>query len=123
MFNRYIINFVLLFKAVFERFGVDSNQLRIILTTKMKMDDRRPNVYNQQRQKQKKEVNHSSWLTMFFLGITGLFFTALLVIAKQPFVGHTIYFSALISLGRSLTKRIKNQSGSEAISSLFVTTI
>ena len=96
MFNRYIINFVLLFKAVFERFGVDSNQLRIILTTKMKMDDRRPNVYNQQRQKQKKEVNHSSWLTMFFLGITGLFFTALLVIAKQPFVGHTIYFSAFM---------------------------
>jgi ABC-2 type transport system permease protein len=96
MFNRYIINFVLLFKPVFARFGVNPDQLRIILTTKMMMDDRRPNVYNQQRQKKKKEVNHSSWITMLFLGLTGIFFTTLLVIPKQPFVGHTIYFSAFM---------------------------
>ena len=96
MFNRYIINFVLLFKPIFQKFGVDPEQLRIILTTKMKMDDRRPNVYNQQRQKKKKEVNNASWLVMLFLGITGLFFTYLLASLKQPFLAHTVYFSAFM---------------------------
>ena len=96
MFNRYIINFVLLFKSIFQKFGIDPEQLRIILTVKMKMDDRRPNVYNQQRQKKKKEVNNASWLVMFFLGLTGLFFTFLLASLKQPFLAHTVYFSAFM---------------------------
>lgn len=96
MFNRYIINFVLLFKPVFQKMGVDAAQLRIILTIKMKMDDRRPNVYNQQRQKKNKEVNNASLLVMFFLGITGLFLTFLLATLKQPLLGHTVYFSAFM---------------------------
>ncbi len=97
MLNRYLINLVLLFRPVFIRFGVNPEQLRIILSTKMKMDDRRPNVYTQQKQKKKKkEVNHSSWLTMFFLFITGAFFAIILATVKQPYVGHTIYFSAFM---------------------------
>ncbi|MBK0383383.1 hypothetical protein I5M32_10460 [Pedobacter sp. SD-b] len=95
MFNKYIINFVLLLKPIFQKFGVDPEQLRIILITKMKMDDRRPNVYNQ-RQKKKKEVNNASWIVMFFLGLTGLFFTFLLASLKQPFLAHTVYFSAFM---------------------------
>nr|MBC7611490.1 hypothetical protein [Pseudopedobacter sp.] len=96
MINKYIINFVLLFKSVFNRFGVNADHLRIILTTKMKMDDRRPNVYNQQKNKKKKETNNSSWLTMFFLFITGGFFTIILGTVDTPYVGHTIYFSAFM---------------------------
>lgn len=96
MFNKYIIKFILLFKSVFTRFGVDAEQLRIILLTKLKMDDRRPNVYNQQRQKKKKETNNSSWLTMLMLVFMGAFMAILLAIAKQPYIGHTIYFSAFM---------------------------
>ncbi|MEO5910867.1 MAG: hypothetical protein ABIP95_08260, partial [Pelobium sp.] len=96
MLNRYIINFVLLFKSVFQRFGVDPEQLRIILSTKMKMDDRRPNMYNQQRQKKKKTVNNASWITMVVLVIMGLFLTFILGFIKQPYVGHTIYFLAFM---------------------------
>ena len=51
MINKYIINFVLLFKSIYKKFGVNPEHLRIILSTKMKMDDRRPNVYSQQKQK------------------------------------------------------------------------
>lgn len=96
MFNKYIIKFILLFKTVFTRFGVDAEQLRIILLTKLKMDDRRPNVYNQQRQKKNKETNNSSWVTMFMLFFTGAFMAILLFIVKQPYIGHTIYFSAFM---------------------------
>lgn len=96
MFNKYIIKFVLLFKSVFVRFGVNPEQLRIILETKMKMDDRRPNVYMRQGQKKKKSTNHSSWLTMLFLAITGIFLAIILAITRQPLVGHTIYFSAFM---------------------------
>ncbi|MEO5911187.1 MAG: hypothetical protein ABIP95_09890 [Pelobium sp.] len=96
MLNRYIINFVLLFKSVFQRMGVDPEQLRIILTIKMKMDDRRPNMYNQQRQKKKKTVNNASWITMLVMVIMGLFLTFILGFIKQPYVGHTIYFLAFM---------------------------
>jgi hypothetical protein len=96
MINKYIINFVLLFKSVFNHFGVNADHLRIILSTKMKMDDRRPNVYNQQKNKKKKETNNSSWLTMFFLFITGCFFTIILSAIDTPYVAHTIYFSAFM---------------------------
>ena len=96
MFNKYIIKFILLFKPVFIRFGVDAEQLRIILLTKLKMDDRKPNIYNQQRQKKKKETNNSSWLTMFMLVVMGAFMAILLAIVKQPYIGHTIYFSAFM---------------------------
>lgn len=96
MLNRYIINFVLLFKSVFQRVGVDPEQLRIILSTKMKMDDRRPNMYNQQRQKKKKTVNNASWITMLVLVFMGLFLTFILGFIKQPYVGHTVYFLAFM---------------------------
>ncbi|MBU0697040.1 MAG: hypothetical protein KKE39_11055, partial [Bacteroidetes bacterium] len=88
--------FVLLFKSIYKKFGVNPEHLRIILSTKMKMDDRRPNVYSQQKQKKQKQVNNSSWLTMFFLCLTGLFFTFILGAIKTPYVGHTIYFSAFM---------------------------
>ena len=96
MFNKYIIKFILLFKPIFNRFGVDAEQLRIILLTKLKMDDRRPNIYNQQKQKKKKESNNSSWLTMLMLGFMGAFMAIFLALAKQPYIGHTIYFSAFM---------------------------
>ncbi len=96
MFNKYIINFILLFKFLFTRLDLNPDHLRIILETKMKMDDRRPNVYHQKKQSNKKEVNNASWLTMLFLCFTGVFFAVILFIAKQPFVGHTIYFSAFM---------------------------
>ena len=96
MFNKYIIKFILLFKPIFNRFGVDAEQLRIILLTKLKMDDRKPNIYNQQRQKKKKETNNSSWLTMLMLVFMGAFMAIFLAIVKQPYIGHTIYFSAFM---------------------------
>lgn len=96
MFNKYIIKFILLFKPIFNRFGVDAEQLRIILTTKLKMDDRRPNVYNQQRQKKKKETNHSSIITMLVLVLIGALMAIFLALAKLPYIGHTIYFSAFM---------------------------
>ena len=67
MINKYIIKFILLFKGLFSKFGVNPNQLEIILSTKLKMDDRRPNMYNQYKGKKKKETKNSSLLVMFFL--------------------------------------------------------
>jgi hypothetical protein len=96
MFNKFIIKFILLFKPIFNRFGVDAEQLRIILTTKLKMDDRRPNVYNQQKQKKKKESNNTSIITMLVLVVMGAFMAIFLALAKLPYIGHTIYFSAFM---------------------------
>lgn len=95
MLNKFVLNFVMLFKGLFTRFGVDSNQLKIILSTKMLMDDRRPNIYSHS-QKKKKETNNASWLTMLALIFMGLFLMVLLIIVKKPLVGQTFFFSAFM---------------------------
>jgi ABC-2 type transport system permease protein len=96
MINKYIIKFILLFKSVFIKFGIDPYQLQIILSTKLKMDDRRPNMYNQYKGKKKKETKNASLLVMFFLAIMGLFITVFLAFFKQPFLGHTMFFSVFM---------------------------
>jgi hypothetical protein len=93
MLNKYIIKFILLFKGLYNSFGINPNQLEIILSTKLKMDDRRPNKYNQFKGGKKKETKNSSLLIMLFLAVIGLFITIFIAFFKQPFLGHTIYFS------------------------------
>ncbi|MFC5284600.1 hypothetical protein [Pedobacter alpinus] len=95
MLNKFVLNFVMLFKSIYARFGVDVTQLRIILSTKMLMDDRRPNVYSHS-QKKKKETNNASWLTMLVLLIMGVFLMVMLIVIKKPLVGQTIFFSAFM---------------------------
>jgi ABC-2 type transport system permease protein len=96
MINKYIIKFILLFKRLFISFGVNPNQLAIILSTKLKIDDRRPNIYSQFKGKKVKESKNVSLWVMFFLAIMGLFITIFIAFFKQPFLGHTVYFGVFM---------------------------
>ncbi|MXV14729.1 hypothetical protein [Hufsiella ginkgonis] len=90
--NKLIINFIMLFKPLFTKMGVDTQQLRVILEVKLLMDDRRP--YNQMRRahKQKKDTKNTSLLAMFFLALMGCFMIFLLTMGN-PLLGHTLYLS------------------------------
>lgn len=92
--NKLILNSIMLFAPVFRRFGADSRQLKIILITKLTMDDRRPRVIG--RQKQGKESKYSTGLTMLVLGFMGLALAFFLPMSKHPYLSHTIYFSAFM---------------------------
>ena len=93
MINKYIIKFILLFKSLLTKFGVNNYQVANILNTKLKIDDRRPNMYNQYKGKKQKETKNASLLVMIFLAVMGLFITIFIAFFKQPFLGHTIYFA------------------------------
>lgn len=91
--NKLTLRFIMLFAPLFKRFGVDNRQLEIILFTKLTMDDRRPLAIG--GQKTGKASKYSTWLTMAALVFTGLFLAFFLAV-RQPYLGHTIYFSAFM---------------------------
>ncbi|RXF71016.1 hypothetical protein [Arcticibacter tournemirensis] len=92
--NKPILKLIMLFAPLYRRFGADALQLKVILETKLKMDDRRPLAVG--RQKPGKESKYSTWITMIVLAMSGLFLAFFLPMAKQPYTGHTIYFSAFM---------------------------
>lgn len=96
MLNKLTLQFIILFNPLFKKFGVDTFQLNVILATKLKMDDRRPNVYSRMGNNQQKETKNSSWYAFIILAFTGLFLTFFLAVLKQPYLGHTVYFSAFM---------------------------
>ncbi|MXV49840.1 hypothetical protein GS399_02575 [Pedobacter sp. HMF7647] len=99
--NKLILRFVFLFRPVFERFGADADQLYTILEVKLKMDDRRPNMYMGNRQRQKKEPKNSSFMAMLMLLLLGLFMTIILATLQGALIGQAFYFAmfmAIISL-------------------------
>jgi hypothetical protein len=91
--NKLIIKFILLFNSLWQRLGVDTDQLKVILTVKLLMDDRRPNLYMGGGHKTKKESKHSSLVAMFFMFLMGVFMAFILAISGNPMMGHSFFFS------------------------------
>ncbi len=93
--NKLILRFTLLFSPLFNRFGVNTDQLEIILSTKLLMDERRPSVFNS-RKKAQESKDTPVWVTMLVTSLIGAGLAFLLFISPAPLVGHTIYFSAFM---------------------------
>ncbi len=91
--NKLLVKMVMLLAPLYRKFDVNTAQLSVILLTKLKIDDRRPNIYNQRN---KKANNSSNWLALFFILIMGIFMVIFLVLFKMPLIGHTIYFSVFM---------------------------
>ncbi len=96
MLNNAILKFILLFTSVFKKFGVDANQLKIILSTKLKIDDRRPSVYSKMGNNPQKVSKNSGLLILLITAVMGIFLTIFLAIFDKPYLGHTVYFSAFM---------------------------
>lgn len=71
--------------------------LRSILRTKLIMDDRRPNTFNQNRKK-KKQVNAATVGTMLLSAVMGAFFLFSFTVGKDYVTHLTIYFTMYIFL-------------------------
>ena len=97
--NKFLLGVVMLPHSLYARLGVNVSHLRSILTTKLIMDDRRPNTFQQvQRKKPDKPVTFATLGTLLMSAFMGLFFLISFSIGKD-YVNHlTIYFSLYIVL-------------------------
>lgn len=97
--NKLFLYLVSLFNPMWKRLGVDVEQLRAILEVKLKMDDRRPNVYSQARQQQKKkEIKNGSWGVIFMSFIMGIFYLYAFFITHDHFLQMLIWFSLFMMM-------------------------
>ncbi|HKG67497.1 MAG TPA: hypothetical protein VKA92_01420 [Segetibacter sp.] len=97
--NKFLLSVVLFPQLLYTRLGVNVPHLRSILTTKLIMDDRRPNTFQQvQQKKSEKPVSSATLGTIVISVFMGLFLLASFSMGKD-YVNHlTIYFTFYIVL-------------------------
>lgn len=95
--NALILRFVLLFVPLWTRLGVDVAQLRIILQTKLKMDDRTP-MASFNKQKSKKPTKLVTVFQFFMLVILGCVFLLFFFYVEDRFTAYSLYFLSFMSI-------------------------
>ncbi len=97
--NKFLLGIVLFPQSLYKRLGVNVLHLRSILTTKLMMDDRRPNTFQQvQRKKSEKPVASATLGTIALSAIMGLFFLVSFSMGRNYVTHLTVYFSIYIVL-------------------------
>lgn len=92
----------MLFASLMKKWGIDTNQLKVILATKLTMDDRRPNTFTHAKKNKGKPVNGVNMMSLIISFFMGAFYIMFLALFDMPLVGHTIYFT-LIMVSLTLT--------------------
>jgi ABC-2 type transport system permease protein len=97
--NKFLLGIVCLFKGLYEKAGVDFQQLKIILALKLTMDNRRQNAASMRGIGGKNDEPSNRFLvSLFFLGLFSLFMTAFIFISFTPYIGFTFYFAFVMML-------------------------
>ena len=103
LFNKALLKVVLLPAPVYEKMGVNVSHLKAILTTKLIMDDRRPNSFQQMRQKaRKKPITNATLSTLFMSILAGCLFIYVCFYLANSITQFTIYFSFYITFLASI---------------------
>lgn len=89
---KFLLSLVRAFSPLWIRMGVNPAQLDAILFVKLTMDDRRAGAFNRARQKQKKAISNSTWITIVMSALMGLIFLFVFFIGGDYVTGLTIYF-------------------------------
>lgn len=94
--NKFFLAIVMSLSGLWRTAGADTEQLRAILTAKLKMDDRKPLAYR--KAKEGKEYNYSTLLNMLIHVVTGLMYTFPLFIFSDTIVAMYVYFTIFLFL-------------------------
>jgi ABC-2 type transport system permease protein len=97
LINRSFLKIILLPSALYRKMGVNIPHLRAILTTKLIMDDRRPNsIHQTKKAKNSKPVKSATIGTMFFSALMGCVFLFAFSVGNDYLTKLTIYFALYI---------------------------
>lgn len=95
--NRLLIYLLLSPRAFYQKMGVNIDQLKSILATKLLMDERRPNSLQQVRQKKSDTPTKSSTLgTIIMAALMGILFLFPLFLSNDLLTQFTLFFILLI---------------------------
>ncbi|WP_276134568.1 hypothetical protein [Polluticoccus soli] len=94
--NKFILRLVMLFSGLWKNMGADTEQLRAILDTKLKIDDRKPLNFGRRRPKAQSKYN--SLLSMLFSFFAGFVYIYPLVAFNDPIFSLWAYFSTFLFL-------------------------
>ena len=100
--NKLLLKFTLLPGGLYRKIGVDTNHLEAILTTKLIMDDRRPNTFQQIQRKNTKPINYATLLTMLWSLLMGAIFLTSFYIGKNHITHFTVYFTFYVTILASI---------------------
>jgi hypothetical protein len=97
MINRFFLKLALLPESAYQKIGVNTHQLKAILSVKLLMDDRRPaSIQYAQKKKTSKPVSGATWGTIIASAFLGLIFIFAFYVTDHSFTQFTIYFSFYI---------------------------
>ncbi|HUC80380.1 MAG TPA: hypothetical protein VMR70_05655 [Flavisolibacter sp.] len=91
--NKSFLKLALLPSSFYQRMGVDTLKLKAIVTTKLMMDDRRPNSIQQTRRNKEKKISSSTIGTMLVSGLIGLFYLLFFSIGNDIVTQLTFYLT------------------------------
>ena len=100
--NKLLLKFTLLPSGLYRKLGIDTNHLEAILTTKLIMDDRRPNTFQQIQKKNTKPINFATLLTMLWSLIMGSIFLVSFYVGKNYITHFTVYFTFYVTILASI---------------------
>ncbi len=101
--NRFFLHLLLLPSGMYQKMGVSIPHLKAILTTKLIMDDRRPNsIHQTQKKKQQKPIRFATLGMMLYTTFLGCFFLVAFAFGHDAVTKFTIFFSFYIFILTSL---------------------
>jgi hypothetical protein len=96
--NYILLKLFLLPATLYQKAGVNTQQLKLLLSCKLIMDDRRPNAMQQTRAKQKEDgpITNATIGTMLMALLMGLVFIMGFLVTNDAATAFTIFFSLFI---------------------------
>lgn len=103
IFNKTLLKLALLPSPLYNKMGVNIRHLKAILTTKLIMDDRRPNGFQQMQQRRnKKPVSSATLSTILMSVLAGCLFAFMSSVITNTITRFTIFFSFYITFLASI---------------------
>lgn len=95
--QKLTLKFILLFSKLWTSIGIDVAQLKIIIETKLTIDDRRP-LASFTKKQNKKPSKNSTWFQFLIFSLMGLMFLSFVIIIPDKFLATSLFLTLILSM-------------------------
>ncbi|TDQ80054.1 hypothetical protein [Sphingobacterium yanglingense] len=95
--QKLTLRFILLFSKLWTRMGIDVAQLRLIIETKLTIDDRSP-LTSFGKNQDKKPSKYSTWFQFFIFMLMGAIFLSFVYTIPDKFLATSIFLTLILSM-------------------------
>lgn len=95
--QKLTLKFILLFSKLWANMGIDVSQLKLIIETKLTIDDRRPFASFTKNQN-KKPSKYSTWFQFFIFVLMGFMFLSFVIVIPDRFLATALFLTLILSM-------------------------